>query len=100
MIRFLKFLDRLFKKAAGIPDTIARWKQLIPIDTIIDYVKMAERIAGLDSNAKRAYVATLLTDWAKRCLGFTIPASIANYLIEEALQIWLQRIGATQPPPH
>ena len=47
MSRFLKFLGRLIAKLAGLPDVIAKWRQVIPLDKVMAYVAEAETISNL-----------------------------------------------------
>lgn len=98
MSRFLKFLGRLIAKLAGLPDVIAKWRQIIPIDKVMAYIAEAETISNLSGEDKRKYAAKRLAKWAAS-KGYLIPESVINFLIEEAFQLWLKQTGNQPPEP-
>lgn len=98
LIRFARFLLRLLAKLAGLPDVIARWRQIIPFDKIIGFVIEAEEILSLTGDQKRSWAAQQLQTWAQG-KGYLIPESVINFLVEEAFHRWLEQKGNQPPKP-
>jgi hypothetical protein len=65
---------------------------------LVLWVTQAEAFNNMSGAQKRAYVAKRTTAWAKS-RGLDIPESVVNYLLEEALQIFLKQSGEEPHAP-
>jgi hypothetical protein len=95
-VNIFKFIGKAFIWLTRRASAIDKWRKLIPMSDLIDFIAQAEAFNEMDGFAKRAYVSKRITAWAKS-RGFAIPESVVNYLIEEALQIFLKQ---TRKEPH
>jgi len=94
-----KILKKLWHWISGQASSIDKWRKLIGMKEILQFVQEAESFNELTGSEKRKYVAKRISAWAAG-QGCKIPTSVMNYLIEEALQIFLEKIGHAPYPPH
>lgn len=90
-----KILKKLWHWLSGQVSSIDKWRKTIGLDALLQFVQEAESFEDLSGAEKKKYVAKRLQTWAAG-RGVKIPTSVINYLIEEALQAFLEKIG--QPP--
>jgi len=91
-VKIFKFIGKAFIWLSSKSSAIDKWRRTIGMEEIILWVTQAEAFNEMSGAQKRAYVTKRITAWAN-ARGFAIPASVINYLIEEALQIFLKQTG-------
>lgn len=97
-MNIFKFIGKAFIWLSRRASALDKWRKTIGMDEILTWVAQAEAFNEMSGAQKRAYVAKRITAWAKS-RGFDIPESVVNYLIEEALQIFLKQIGKEPAAP-
>lgn len=97
-MNLFKFIGKAFVWLTRRASAIDKWRKLIPMSDLIDFIAQAEAFNEMSGPQKRAYVSKRITAWAKS-RGLNIPESVVNYLIEEALQVFLEQIGREPKTP-
>ncbi|MDH7603183.1 MAG: hypothetical protein QHI38_13675 [Armatimonadota bacterium] len=87
-VGIIGFLSALAARRDRLPDWARKWLRRIGSARIMDAIERAAAITELSPDARRAQAVTYLQELTVRELGFPIPQSIANLLIEHAYQQW------------
>ncbi len=75
----------------SLPAWAKRWLKRIGRAQVSDAVERAASFADLTADQRRSEAVIFLQKLAVAKLGFPIPSSIANLLIENAYQQWKRR---------
>jgi hypothetical protein len=81
ILSWLQSKDRL-------PKWARKWLNLLGHEKIKNAIEYAEKLAGLTAEQKRQAAAAYLIRLSEKELGFPIPDSIANLLVEFVYQQW------------
>jgi hypothetical protein len=71
-----------------LPKWARQWLGRIGRDRIIEAIEYAERVADLTDAERRAEATAYLVRFSQKQLGFPVPESIANLLVEFVFQSW------------
>ena len=82
------FLSALISRTDRLPAWARKWLKRIGTDRIADAIERAASIAELTPDQRRKQAVIYLQKLCIRELGFPIPASIANLLVEHIYQQW------------
>jgi hypothetical protein len=82
------FLSALISRTDRLPAWARKWLKRIGTDHITDAIERAASIAELTPDQRRKQAVIYLQKLCIRELGFPIPASIANLLVEHIYQQW------------
>jgi hypothetical protein len=82
------FATALLARKDRLPGWARKWLRRIGSARITDAIERAAAIAELSPDARRAQAVTYLQQLTVRELGFPIPQSIANLLVEHVYQQW------------
>jgi len=83
---YLQSRDRL-------PSWARRWLANISREKVEEAIEYASRLSGLTPEERRAEAVAYLVRVSKSELGFEVPKSIANLLVEFIYQQWKRRIS-------
>ena len=97
-MKIFKFIGKAFIWLSRQSSAVDKWRRTIGMNEILIWVAQAEAFNEMSGAQKRAYVAKRIRAWTKS-LGFDIPESVVNYLIEEAFQIFLEQTGMEPHAP-
>jgi len=75
-------------KQQSLPAGARRWLGRIGQDKILAFIKEAEAFAEMTPDEKRAWVVEKLQGFTIDKLGFPVPTSIANLLVEFVYLAW------------
>jgi len=90
-IGVIGLLTALINRSNRLPANARRWlKQLTP-DRFEELIQRAEQIADMSPAERRAWVVDHLQTWATEHVGFPIPTSIANLLVEQVYQLYKRK---------
>lgn len=89
-IGILGFVTACLARKDRLPAWARRWLSRIGPERITDAIERAAAIAELSAEARRRQAVIYLQKLTIKELGFPIPASIANLLIEHIYQQWKQ----------
>jgi len=87
-VGILGFLTALLSRSGRLPAWARKWLKRIGTERITDAIERAAAIAELSPDEKRRQAVTYLQKLTIRELGFPVPASIANLLVEHVYQQW------------
>jgi len=87
-VGLLGFATACLARRDRLPTWARKWLSRIGPERINDAIERAAAIAELSPDARRRQAVILLQKLTIKELGFPIPASIANLLIEHAYQQW------------
>ncbi len=87
-VGIIGFLTALLSRKDRLPAWARKWLKRIGPERITDAIERAAAIAELSPDERRAQAVTWLQKLTVRELGFPVPASIANLLIEHVYQQW------------
>ncbi len=87
-IGFLGLLSGYLARKTQLPSWARRWLSRIGKDRIADAIEKAAAIAELTPDQRRKQAVIYLQKVSIKELGFPIPASIANLLVEYVYQTW------------
>ena len=82
------FLTALLARKDRLPAWARKWLKRIGPSTITDAIERAGAIAELSPEAKRRQAVIYLQKLTVKELGFPVPVSIANLLVEHVYQQW------------
>lgn len=71
-----------------LPSWARKWLSRIGTERITDAIERAGAIAELSSDERRKQAVIYLQKLCIKDLGFPVPASIANLLVEQVYQQW------------
>jgi hypothetical protein len=75
-------------QSGRLPRWARKWLSKIGVDRITDAIDRVEQIAGLTPEQRRKQAVISLQRFTVNELGFTVPTSIANLLVEFVYQQW------------
>jgi hypothetical protein len=81
-------LTALLARKDRLPAWARKWLKRIGPSTITDAIERAGAIAELSPEAKRRQAVIYLQKLTVKELGFPVPVSIANLLVEHVYQQW------------
>lgn len=87
-VGLLGFLTACLSRKDRLPAWARKWLKRIGTERIGDAIERAAAIAELSPEERRKQAVVYLQKLAIRELGFPIPASIANLLVEHVYQGW------------
>lgn len=87
-LAILGFLSALISRTDRLPAWARKWLKRIGGDRITDAIERAASIVELTPDQRRKQAVIYLQKLCIRELGFPIPASIANLLVEHIYQQW------------
>jgi hypothetical protein len=82
------FLSAWISRTDRLPAWARKWLKRIGADRVTDAIERAASIAELTPDQKRKQAVIYLQKLCIKELGFPVPASIANLLIEHVYQQW------------
>ncbi len=82
------FATALLARRDRLPAWARKWLKRIGPAQVIDAIERAAAIAELPNDARRRQAVTYLQKLTIKQLGFPVPASIANLLVEHVYQQW------------
>ncbi|MFQ3549974.1 MAG: hypothetical protein SNJ70_09525 [Armatimonadota bacterium] len=82
------FLSACYAQKSRLPAWVRVWLKRIGDKKVLDAVQRAASITELSSEEKRRYAVLCLQKVSMKQLGFPIPSSIANLLVEHIYQKW------------
>jgi hypothetical protein len=71
-----------------LPAWVRKWLKRIGQDKITDAIERAAAIAELTPDQRQKEAAIYIQRIAQNELGFPVPQSVANLLIEHVYQVW------------
>lgn len=87
-IGILGFLTALLSRKDRLPAWARKWLKRIGPERIADAIERAGVIAELSPDERRKQAVVYLQRLTTRELGFPVPASVANLLVEQVYQQW------------
>lgn len=81
-------LTALLAQKDRLPSWARKWLKRIGSDRITDAIERAGSLAELSPDARRRQAVIYLQQLTIKELGFPVPASIANLLVEHIYQQW------------
>lgn len=72
-----------------LPAGVRKWLNRIGRDDILEAIKEAETFGGLTPDERRKRVVAKLQEITRERLGFEVPTSVANLLVELVYQTWM-----------
>jgi hypothetical protein len=87
-VGLLGFLTALLARKDRLPVWARKWLKRIGNERIYDAVERAASIVELSPDARRKQAVVYLQKLTIKELGFPVPASIANLLVEHIYQKW------------
>ena len=90
-IGFIGLFAAQLESRNRLPGWARRWFARIGNDRIEQAIEYAAKIEGLSPEARRKEAVDYLVRLSERELGFHIPTSVANLLIEYVYQQWKRR---------
>lgn len=87
-VGIMGFTTALLARKDRLPGWARKWLRRIGSARITDAIERAAAIAELSPDARRAQAVTYLQQLTVRELGFPVPQSIANLLVEHVYQQW------------
>ncbi|MBI2843694.1 MAG: hypothetical protein HYX78_09870 [Armatimonadetes bacterium] len=75
-----------------LPKWVRRWMDRLGQDKVEQAVEYAARLSELSPEERRREAAAYLIRLSEKELGFPIPESIANLLVEFVYQQWKRRV--------
>lgn len=87
-VGIIGFLTALAARRDRLPAWARKWLRRIGTAQITDAIERAAAIAELSPEGRRAQAVTYLQELTVRELGFPVPQSIANLLVEHMYQQW------------
>lgn len=87
-VGIIGFLTALLSRKDRLPAWARKWLKRIGTERITDAIERAGSIAELSPDERRRQAVTYLQKLSIRELGFPVPASIANLLVEHVYQQW------------
>lgn len=88
IVGIVGFLSALVSQQSRLPSWVRLWLKRIGDKRILDAVQRAASITELTQEEKRRYAAACLQRLTLRELGFPVPLSVANLLVEHVYQKW------------
>jgi hypothetical protein len=82
------FITALLARKDRLPAWARKWLKRIGPEQITDAIERAGSIAELSPDARRKQAVIYLQKLSIRELGFPVPSSIANLLVEHVYQQW------------
>jgi hypothetical protein len=82
------FLTAFLAQKDRLPAWARKWLKRIGPAQITDAIERAAAIAELSPEARREQAVVYLQKLTNKELGFPVPASIANLLVEHVYQQW------------
>jgi hypothetical protein len=82
------FGTALLARKDRLPAWARKWLKRIGPERITDVIERAAAIAELSPEARRREAVICLQKLTIKDLGFPVPASIANLLVEQVYQQW------------
>ncbi len=82
------FLTVLLQRRTQLPSWARRWLAKIGLERIQKAIDQAATVASLTPDERRAKAVEYLQRLTERELGFPVPTSIANLLVEFVYQQW------------
>jgi len=82
------FITALLSRKDRLPAWARKWLKRIGAEQITDAIERAGAIAELSPDARRKQAVIYLQKLSIRELGFPVPSSIANLLVEHVYQQW------------
>lgn len=79
-------ITRLKRKKNELPPLIEKYQQYINYEDLYDAWRDAERLYK-DPEARRKYMIEKLNGIARQKLGTDLPAAVANFMVEFAVQL-------------
>jgi len=92
VVGLLGFLTACLSHKDRLPVWARKWLKRVGKAKITDAIERAASIVELSSDQRRKQAVIYLQKVTIRELGFPIPASIANLLVEHVYQKW-KRVG-------
>lgn len=84
----LGFVTALLSRKDRLPSWARKWLKRIGAERIVDAIERAAAICELTPDQRRKQAVIYLQKLCIRELGFPVPASIANLLVEHIYQQW------------
>jgi hypothetical protein len=84
----LGFIAAYLSRKDRLPAWARKWSGKIGQQNIIDAIEQAASIAELTPDQRRKQAVIYLQKLCIQKLGFPVPASIANLLVEHIYQTW------------
>lgn len=91
-IGIIGFVTALLTRKDMLPAWARKWMKRIGREKITDAIERAAAFAELSPEGKRRQAIVYLQKITIKELGFPIPSSIANLLVEHVYQQW-KRVG-------
>jgi hypothetical protein len=81
----------LVRSQDRLPKWARRWLARIGRDRVESAIEYAAKMSGLSSDERRREAAAYLMRLSEKEIGFAIPESIANLLVEYIYQQWKRK---------
>ena len=92
-VGLIGFATAVLARKDRLPGWARKWLKRIGPTRITDAIERAAAIAELAPDARRRQAVTYLQKLTIRELGFPVPESIANLLVEHVYQQWKRARG-------
>lgn len=90
-VGILGFLTALLSRQDRLPAWARKWLKRLGTERIMESIERVGAMAELSPDERRRQVVVCLRKLSSRELGFPVPASIANLLVEHVYQQWKRR---------
>ncbi len=87
-VGFLGFVTACLSRKDRLPVWARKWLKRIGSERVVDAIERAAAICELTPDQRRKQAIIYLQKLCIRELGFPVPASIANLLVEHIYQVW------------
>ncbi|MCX6345729.1 MAG: hypothetical protein NT018_11760 [Armatimonadetes bacterium] len=87
-VGFLGFVTAFLSRKDRLPAWARKWLKRIGSERVVDAIERAAAICELTPDQRRKQAIIYLQKLCIRELGFPVPASIANLLVEHIYQVW------------
>lgn len=88
IVGVIGFITACLSRQSQLPAWARKWLNKIGQKRIVDAIERAQAICELTPDQRRKQAVIYLQKLCIKELGFPIPASIANLLVEHVYQAW------------